>query len=199
VAAVVLLRLHAGDFDGCPAEGEGGDPALNRLKNRLEEAAWVPTDFAAIASLDWPKGLEHVPRADWNAAVLDRVAKEERRAVSIEGYLAGARAMGKEPCNCYHDEPDDVDFHVWLTANPGEGPARAIVTEVTPRIRAKHPTWTVDALEALAHARSRLRISGWMMFDPEHPEQLGTLRMTLWEVHPILRIEVQQPEGWQDL
>jgi hypothetical protein len=30
------------------------------------------------------------------------------------------------------------------------------------------------------------------MLDQEHPDQLGKTRGTLWEIHPIMRIEVSR-------
>ena len=35
----------------------------------------------------------------------------------------------------------------------------------------------------------RVRISGWLMLDQMHPESVGRNRVTLWEVHPIMRVE----------
>jgi hypothetical protein len=37
------------------------------------------------------------------------------------------------------------------------------------------------------------------MFDPEHTNHLGKYRMTLWEIHPITRIEVFQNGAWIEL
>jgi hypothetical protein len=36
------------------------------------------------------------------------------------------------------------------------------------------------------------------MFDPEHRAHLGRYRSTLWEVHPITKIEVFQDGQWID-
>jgi len=53
-----------------------------------------------------------------------------------------------------------------------------------------------------------VRISGWLMFDPDHPSMIldptnpnisGKFRVTLWEVHPITKIEVWQNGAWVDL
>ena len=37
------------------------------------------------------------------------------------------------------------------------------------------------------------------MFDPDHPAHLGVFRATLWEIHPITKIEVQQGGIWKSL
>jgi hypothetical protein len=48
----------------------------------------------------------------------------------------------------------------------------------------------------MAKQNQRVRISGWLLFDQEHPEQLGKTRATLWEIHPIIKIETQQNGNW---
>ena len=42
----------------------------------------------------------------------------------------------------------------------------------------------------------QVRISGWLFFDPEHPDQLGVTRATLWEIHPVMQIDVNQNGRW---
>jgi hypothetical protein len=44
-----------------------------------------------------------------------------------------------------------------------------------------------------------VRISGWLMFDPEHAAAFGKYRGTLWEIHPITKIEVLRNNNWVDL
>jgi hypothetical protein len=44
-----------------------------------------------------------------------------------------------------------------------------------------------------------VRISGWLVYDFEHFGVIGTRRATVWEVHPITVIEVQQNGQWIDL
>ena len=44
-----------------------------------------------------------------------------------------------------------------------------------------------------------VRISGWLLLDPEHRNHLGKYRSTLWEIHPITRIEVMKDGSWVDL
>lgn len=75
----------------------------------------------------------------------------------------------------------------------------AIVVEVTPRIRAEHVHWDPGSIKALADEKKRVRISGWLLFDPYHPGHLGKFRVTLWEIHPIMQIEVEQDGVWVTL
>ncbi len=116
-----------------------------------------------------------------------------------EGYLALAREEGPESPNCHSSTQHD--FHVWVIDHPGGSADRAgsVIAEVTPRIHVNHPGWTVNALNTLAQDGTKVRISGWLMLDQEHPEQLGQTRGTLWEIHPILHVELWQNNGWVPL
>jgi hypothetical protein len=49
----------------------------------------------------------------------------------------------------------------------------------------------------LAHDGTPVRVSGWLMLDPEHPDQVGRTRGTIWEIHPILAIEVRRGDAWR--
>jgi hypothetical protein len=64
------------------------------------------------------------------------------------------------------------------------------VVEVSPRLVPVHPLWRLEKLNELVQNQLPVRISGWRMWDQEHPEQIGQTRGTLWEIHPIHRIEV---------
>jgi len=60
--------------------------------------------------------------------------------------------------------------------------------------------WTVEALDAVVRQKTRVRISGWTMLDPDHPEEVGKSRGTLWEIHPVMQIETAQADGsWKEL
>jgi hypothetical protein len=111
-----------------------------------------------------------------------------------------------------------VDWHIWLTKIQGakeKYQGQAIVIEATPRVRARRG-WTDETLKQLkdiVNRQTKVRISGWLFFDPEHPGNVyptpsapsqpevlptdisGKTRKTLWEIHPIMQIEVWQ-DGW---
>ena len=187
-------------FKGCPSEGDGGDPVLNRLKNRVDEAnEYRPIPFENVLGLPWPAGVERKVRDRWTAAETEEVRRYEGIPVSIEGFVAGARKEGEESCNCHGADDDQRDFHVWLTQNANEDRGRSIVVEVTPRLRFKHPAWTTEALGEISRDARRVMISGWLMLDPEHPDQVGRTRGTIWEIHPITKIEVEQNGRWVSL
>jgi hypothetical protein len=185
------------DFQGCPGEGDNPRQAdLNRLKNRVDEGDYVPVAFDSIVNLPWPQNVERLSRDKWSASDLSAVEKYEGVPVAVEGYLAGARQEGPESPNCHGDDQQFRDFHVWLVKNANDDRSHSIVVEVTPRVRANHPKWQTDALGQIVKKDERVRISGWLMLDPEHPDQVGKTRGTIWEVHPITQIEVQQSGKW---
>ncbi|HEU4563670.1 MAG TPA: hypothetical protein VFS05_03435 [Gemmatimonadaceae bacterium] len=188
-------------FEGCPPEGDSQRMAeINRLKNRVDTSAayrLVPLD--SLLTLSWPPATpERTPR-QWSRA--DRAAIERRQGipVAVEGYVAGARLSGTESTNCHGADARYRDWRLWIVARAGESRARSVVTEPTPRVRASHPGWSLDALRDAQRARERVRVSGWLFFDPEHPDQIGKTRGTLWEIHPVTRIEVQRGGRWVSL
>jgi len=186
-------------YQGCPPEGDGGDPVLNRLKNRVDEGTYVPVQFDAVEKLKWPPDTERKRHANWSASDTAQVERYEGIAIAVEGFLEGAKEEGPESPNCHGADLAQHDFHIWLTKTAGEGRSRSIVVEATPRVRAKHPAWRVDVLTRVAQSRARVRVSGWLMLDPEHPDQLGKTRGTIWEIHPIMLVEVEQQGRWVTL
>jgi hypothetical protein len=93
----------------------------------------------------------------------------------------------------------EVDWHVALVESEGDGEAEAIVVETTPRVRVNHRKWTVARLQPWVDSMDPVRVSGWLMFDPAHRNHLGRFRKTLWEVHPITKLEVWQGGKWLDV
>jgi hypothetical protein len=186
-------------FRGCPPDGDGGDPQLNLLKNRVDEGDYVPAEFAAVEKLQWPRSVERLPRHRWSSDDAASVARYEGIPLSIEGYLAGAREQGPESTNCHGADPAMLDFHLWLVGSPDEDRSASIVVEATPRVRASHAEWGLEVIEDLVQDKDKVRISGWLMLDPEHPDQVGRTRGTLWEIHPIMRIEVNRRGVWATL
>ena len=186
-------------FAGCPGDGDGGDRELNRFKNRVDTAAWVPTPFATILDLGWPPAIVRRSRATWSRSAARRVASSEGRAVVVEGYFVGAKVEGPESTNCHGAESKFRDWHLWLASSPGKDRRRSIVVETTPVIRARHPEWKIGDIHRLVRDSTRVRVSGWLLLDPEHPDQLGKTRGTLWEIHPVMRIEVWTEGRWREI
>jgi hypothetical protein len=116
----------------------------------------------------------------------------------MEGYITAATESGPESTNCHGTSNEMSDWHVSVVKNAGEDRTKAIVVETTPRVRPNHK-WTLDMLRTIIDNRERVRISGWVFFDPEHPDHLGKYRITLWEIHPVMKIEVERNGQWINL
>lgn len=183
-------------FDGCPPGGDGRDTVLNRLKNRVDDGAYVSVPFAAVETLPWPRGVERRARGEWPASDRKAVSRYEGIPVSVEGYLAGAKVEGPETPNCHGADSKYRDWHIWLSAQPGTDRSASIVVETTPRVRAQHPAWRISELHQLSRSGTPVRISGWLMLDQEHPDQVGKTRGTIWEIHPIMKIEARERGRW---
>ncbi len=188
-------------FNGCPGEGRGPDPQLNLLKNRVDQGIWQPTAVAGLLQLTRPPGIANKRMTAWASADRMQVEPNNGNPVQAEGYLLEVREQEPESTNC--DAPDlaSRDFHGWLSAQPTDDRAiRSLIVEFTPRIRAKHSTWTLRALDLVVREKTRVRISGWTMLDPDHPDEVGKSRGTLWEIHPVMKIETAEPTGaWKEL
>ncbi len=161
---------------------------LNQNKNRTDEPG--PSDPVEVAWND----LENLPK--------DRVADFEGAPVSVVGFLSHKIAVensGKgESTNCHLTGDDEVDWHMYLTDSPAQPIASAIIVETTPRVRPAHK-WTPEMLKQFVDSNTQVRISGWLIYDFEHVNVIGKQRASVWEVHPITRIEVQQNGQWVDL
>jgi len=185
-------------FRGCPAQGDGGDRELNVLKNRVDSAAWAATPFSSVLGLSWPRGATKRGRAEWSIVDSLTVAATEGLPVAVEGYFVAAKQEGPEATNCHGADAAFRDWHLWLAATPGKDRRRSIVVETTPAVRSERQ-WTLNAMHELARDSTLVRVSGWLMLDQEHPEQLGKTRGTLWEIHPVMRIEVLRDRRWTEL
>ncbi len=189
-------------FNNCPPKGSAtartkDDPELNKLKNRIEvPKSFEEMSFDALVNLPVPKGVSRQHRAYWPSKDLAQVQAQEKRAVRVEGYIVATNQAHMESCNCYIGS--DLDFHIWLAGLPDGSKSQAVVTEATPRVRINHPGWTLEALNKLVENHTKVRINGWIMLDPDCPGCVGRTRGTLWEIHPVLKIEVQDLEGWRE-
>src|SRR5215212_1020167 len=55
-------------FHGCPPSGDGGDPVLNTLKNRVDEGAWHMVTVSSLLALTWPQERERQSHSRWSRA-----------------------------------------------------------------------------------------------------------------------------------
>jgi hypothetical protein len=191
--------FHFPDVD-CPPEGSGthSDPELNILKNRNISPAGFDTFTVGRIINNLPQNLPHaVHRAHWPGEALESADSFERKGAVVEGYLLGVKHEGPEACNC--GSQTAKDFHLWLAAEPGYDKSTAIIVEISPRVSQVQPGWNSAALHRLMKQGNRVRISGWLMWDEEHDDQVGRTRATHWEIHPIHKIEWLAGNEWIEI
>jgi len=174
----------------CGAKGDATQKKFQDLdseKNRTD----MPDSYI---SLSWDQ-LKGLPAGNH--------AKYEGAPVQVEGFLSSrikqeTGAPG-ESTNCHLLQPNETDWHMYLTNQAHQTIANAIIVETTPRTRPLHH-WQKSQLDHLVNTSTKVRISGWLMYDFQHVGEIGSHRASVWEVHPITRIEVADGNGgWKDI
>jgi hypothetical protein len=126
------------------------------------------------------------------------LVEPEATGVTFEGILIAVRQQKQEASNC--ERADLNDYHIWIAPpDSRQFKANGMVVEATPRWKGANPAWSLTALRKLAAQRARVRITGWLLFDQEHPDEVGRSRATAWEIHPITRIEVFTNRRYREL
>lgn len=133
---------------------------------------------------------------------------------------SGSGNVGESP-NCHSWAEGDTDWHIALVGDPSETEEESVVIEPTPRSKRNNPGWIPATAAAIAVRRSpsaardeanasRVRVTGFLMLDPVHPSHIEGkctsncanrkfFRATLWELHPVTKIEVWIDGEWVDL
>jgi hypothetical protein len=182
---VFLTALGEGPFASTNARH------LRAMKDRVEAPAVItPTTIDEMVAL--PHGR---PLAEF--------ALIERRGVSLEGYVQ------------HFMRANDGDFHLEIAARaatPKYWSSEYISGEITPRVRGRSTRWTYEGLverfrpliggaTSWSDSTRRVRISGWLMYDwqydnpPYEGHRLPAPRLTGWEIHPVTRIEIWNPDS----
>ncbi len=178
------------DISSCPLEGNATQTqkkALNRLKNRDS----MPSKVKELTVNEFIK-------------LSDAQRLKNEDGIALVGYVLGAKQSGAESPNCGSET--DRDWHVWIGndkpeigANPKTLRSNSVVVEPTPRTIRANRTWNLKTLLKLSKQGAKVRITGWVMYDPEHPSEIGKTRGTIWEVHPVTKIEVWNGGVWRTL
>ncbi|MCU1231713.1 MAG: hypothetical protein JWO97_4597 [Acidobacteria bacterium] len=200
-----VVKSFTLDGKTCGVDGSGDkrDKGTNRRKNRIDiPASYHDVTWKAIAELDYPTPSPK-SREDFSPEQLAAIEKFEGPPIRTVGYVVAIKpqAGNSESCNCGWHGEKATDWHIALVEHPGDGEATSVVMEPTPRIKKDHPNWTKTKLSPWLDADVPVRISGWLLFDPQHRNHLKKYRSTLWEIHPITKIEVwdADAEKWVDL
>lgn len=179
----------------CGPSGDGGDTPTNLLKNRTDVPGGVhDVTWDAVASLPYPRpGPQASERLDRGAVGRDPAVRGDRRP----GHRVSRRAQASDEWQRgVHELPLDQSQPSGLAHGPRQGGGRR--REGCHRGRddapgaSVAPKWTPIRLPPWVNTDAPVRITGWLMLDPEHSNHLGKYRMTLWEIHPITLIEVFQ-------
>ncbi len=190
-------EFHGSDGD-CGPTGDGGDALTNLRKNRTDEPVqYHSVNWKSVQQLPYPVAKNSLE--DWTPEQLAQIKPFEGIGVSVVGYLVAIKVENRgtgESTNCHFTNVTEVDWHMPLVESAGDAEATAIVVETTPRLREVHSKWTPNTLAPWVNSGEPVRISGWVLLDPEHRAHLGKYRSTLWEIHPITKIEVFQDGQW---
>ncbi len=205
LAAALSPLPHA---QNCPSQGNGGDTTLNRLKNRTE----LPGSFihmkvdGFLAST--PKVSSQAKRMDlFPKAEREKLDSVDRLSITLEGYLVDVKPGESESSNCHAKTKRGLQFLV-APAQPPAGDkqaaktllARSVVAVASLYWQAQHAdTWRLDFIAPILKDRAKVRVSGWLLYNPEHPEQSGKTRGTLWEIHPVTKMEIWNGGTWREL
>lgn len=186
-------------FHGIPPEGKGGDPLLNMQKNRTALPEKTETysihQILAIPSTKL-EGTNKDTRKYWSEQAKQYAAKWESKGVIVEGYLIKARESGRESANANSDKYRD--YHLWIVQEKNEPRSSSIIAEVTPRIKATKQRWQIENFIKLSKKRTKVRITGWLLWDEEHPEEVGKSRGSQWEIHPMTTFEIYEQGQWKE-
>jgi hypothetical protein len=188
------------NFHGIPPQGIGGDSLLNIKKNRwYAPQNYTDMSIADIMNLphDSLSSMEARDRKNWTPGAALQAASGEAIGVRTTGYFIYARKEGKESCN--GDDTNYVDFHLWIADSFVKVEDGSLIAEAIPYWKEQFPKWMIDTFQTMAFRNVQVRISGWIMWDEDHPEQLGKSRASLWEIHPITKFEYYSNGSWQTL
>jgi Bacterial SH3 domain len=194
-----------GQGGNCPWNGDNSDPDTFVNKNRADTAEkdgiqYHDVTWAAIAHLEYP--VAKPLRKNWTADQIAEITPFEGEALRTTGYLVAFKPQSGgsgEGTNCHLNAPSDTDTHMALVEGIGDAEKTSVVIEFTPRFLTAHPNWKKTALSPWLNSDNPVRISGWLMLDPDHRNHLNRFRSTLWELHPITKIEVWKENQWVDL
>jgi len=190
-----------GPDGNCPWNGDDSDPDTFVFKNRADTPQQLhDVTWDAIANLEYP--VDKPLRKNWTSEHVAQLKPFEGIPLRTVGYLVAFKPQAHgsgEGTNCHFNKPSETDTHMALVKAAGDAEKTSIVIEFTPRFLSAHPNWTRAKLSKWINGEDPVRISGWLMLDPDHRNHLGRFRSTLWELHPITKIEVWKDNQWVDL
>lgn len=185
---------------GIGREGMGGDPILNKQKNRISEPPsvadyTVPQVMAIMNDVLMQEGQRM--RKNWYPSARLFAEEKENWGIRLTGYLLRAKQSGIESANGYVDSLRD--YHLWIGDRPMAERRTTMIAEITPRWKVVHPEWRLRTFKRLADQRAKVRVTGWLLWDQEHGSEVEKSRGTSWEIHPVTKFEVWSDSTWIEL
>lgn len=177
-------------FNDCPPIGQTAETRLQTL-NKDKNRYTIPSGSEINTNITVTSMLTHGDDTHrWNTS----------QAAQLEGYVLEVKPGGDESCNCHISDPDKIDTHIVLVADPKNTKnSQKIIIEITPRMRflmAQQGTdWSTPAIKSI-FLKHWVKVTGWLFFDEEHtnasentkPGGIHNWRATAWEIHPITDI-----------
>ena len=216
---LILSGIHAEAacatvLNQCTENGCAADGTPDALSNTLKHHVPTSTTTAAL-SFDDLAGLQkqadetvgsgvHIPQ-DGRVALANLTVSggtvSEGDAIRVLGYLT-VDGTGPHPnssgesVNCGLKGAPNNDFHIPVTADPGNSEFEAFVIEMIPQNRPAN--WTVAKLKAVQTKQQQVWIEGNLFYDsvhrvnadPNNPIGGQPKRFSLWEVHPVTKFLV---------
>lgn len=208
-------RLRRSVFVGssgrrCQAEGTAGsDWRTNVRKNRPdvpERSNAITSDaLADTVTLPFARGGLPLSREGWTDEETLEVARYEGIPVTVTGYFFKIKPQSSnaEDTNCDMTGEANTDWHIAFTGSHDGIEEESVVIEPTPRFKKRHSSWkrgTLRNYEAdRRSAGDSVRITGYLFYDPSHKNHLDRFRATMWETHPITRIEIFREGAWVNI
>jgi hypothetical protein len=187
----------------CPPQGDGGDPILNRLKNRTGE----PSSFEEMDVNQFMRELPYLftPlfRDDFSKDQKQFIEKKEKHGISLVGYIFAARLSLPDSTNCHSKIRREI--HIYMVEHQPQSDQElesinneTVVVEITPAGQDLHLNWKLQVFGQLAKRAAKIRVSGWPLYDSLDKNVVGKTRGTIWEIDPVTKMEVWKDERWSE-
>jgi hypothetical protein len=193
--AALLAAISPAVMSACPQDGPDAVPSA--LGNRVT----VPARYHELTVDEFLRKFPPEAGSD-RGKDSDGVAAMQQIGITLTGYLLGVRPSGSETC----EDGNARELRLWVGGIQPTSPVAAntlrsfaVVTEITPLWQERHPGWDPNLLTRLAEQGATVRISGWMLHNAGQSREVWRTRGTLWELHPVTKIEVLRGGEWQEL
>jgi hypothetical protein len=183
LALLILLGAHTSFSQTiCPPEGNAKTEKKkesNVLKNRPVDIKLNPKTLSIDSLLLDGNDYNRFSNSDY---------------VIVTGYVIGIKGGGLESCNCKSKNEADHDIHIYIGKTPNSEKQDCFIVEITPKFKSLNK---IDYQKLIGR---KVTVTGYLFFDEEHKGNARNTckkctklwRKTVWEVHPVVKIEEVQ-------